>query len=84
VTKKIIILLTTSPPHQLTNSPTHQLASSPARQLTNSPARQLASSPAHQLLALGIEVESPERGTSEDLERKARPVGERPEKNAGI
>jgi hypothetical protein len=27
--------------------------------------------------ALGIEVESPERGTSEDLERKARPIGER-------
>ena len=27
--------------------------------------------------ALGIEVESPERGTSEDLERKARPGGER-------
>jgi len=27
--------------------------------------------------ALGIEVESPQRGTSEDLERKARPEGER-------
>ena len=30
--------------------------------------------------ALGIEVESPERGTSEDLERKARPEGERHKK----
>ena len=29
-------------------------------------------------ITLGIEVESPERGTSEDLERKARPEGERP------
>ena len=34
--------------------------------------------------ALGIEVESPERGTSEDLERKARPEGERHKKNAGM
>jgi hypothetical protein len=31
--------------------------------------------------ALGIAVESPERGTSEDLERKARPEGERPKTN---
>jgi len=30
--------------------------------------------------ALGIGVESPERGTSEDLERKARPEGERQKK----
>jgi len=33
--------------------------------------------------ALGAVVESPERGTSEDLERKTRPEGERPKKNAG-
>jgi len=48
--------------------------------LTNSPAHQLISSPVRHLLALGIEVESPERGTSEDLERKARPVWERQNK----
>jgi hypothetical protein len=34
--------------------------------------------------ALGIEVESPQRGTSEDLERKARPEGERHKNNAGM
>jgi hypothetical protein len=28
--------------------------------------------------ALGIGVESPQRGTSEDLEQKARPAGQRP------
>jgi len=32
----------------------------------------------HRVRALVIEVKSPQRGTSEDLERKARPVGERP------
>ncbi len=35
----------------------------------------------HVTTALGIAVESPERGTSEDLERKARPEEERPKKS---
>jgi len=32
----------------------------------------------HRVRALVIEVKSPQRGTSEDLERKARPEGKRP------
>jgi hypothetical protein len=42
-------------------------------------------SPLHLVTAaLGIGVESPERGTSEDLERKARPAGERQKKKSEV